>query len=344
MALGERVEYEMRVVELDQRTDEWLTWRRQGITATEAGAIAGHSDYCTPWRVWAEKTGRVEPDDLSKVPAVIYGIEHEDEVRNLFMLETGDVAFPACGEWDENPVFRASFDGLTSSGCPVEIKCPSDSTIIDLLAKGEESEVYKRYQWQIHWQMLVADAPKAFLVFYLGNEKIKVYEIARNEEMINELKTACKSFWENNILKDKAPLKIPERDTYVPQGDDLIEWAKAARDYKAIKDEIDRLNKLLDEPKERLLNLMGNYRNADFFGVSVTNTLSKGSVDYKSILAKRGIVLTPEELELARRESKPVKRVTITDRDLPKGIVPEKNEDLCEAVKAMHEDFTNLCW
>lgn len=334
----------MRVVELDQRTDEWKEWRRLGITATEAPAISGHSEFCTPWRVWAEKTGRIEPEDLSKVPAVAYGVEHEDEVRTLFMLESGEVAFAACGEWDEFPVFRASFDGLTSDGYPVEIKCPSDSTIIDLLARGTESEVYKRYLWQVHWQMLVADAPKAFLVFYLGSEKIKIFEVARNEEMILEMKNACKSFWETNILKDKAPAKIPERDTYVPQGDDLMAWAKAARDYKAIKEEIDRLNDLLEEPKERLLTLMGNYRNADFFGISVTNTLSKGSVDYKAILAKRGIVLTPEELEEARRESKPVKRVTVTDRDLPKGVIPEMNEDLCEAVEAMHNDFTNLCW
>ena len=51
----------MFYIELDQRSDAWFSWREKGITATEAVAISGHSPYMTPWRVWAEKTGRVAP-------------------------------------------------------------------------------------------------------------------------------------------------------------------------------------------------------------------------------------------------------------------------------------------
>lgn len=88
----------MKYVELEQRSDVWFKWREKGITATEAVAISGHSEFATPWRVWAEKTGRVLPPDLSGNPYVQYGIEHEDEVRNLFMVKHEDVVMPACGE------------------------------------------------------------------------------------------------------------------------------------------------------------------------------------------------------------------------------------------------------
>ena len=89
----------MIYVNLNQRSDEWFKWREQGITATEAVAIAGYSSYSTPWRVWAEKTGRVKAPDLSDNPYVRYGIDHEDEVRALFMEKHVDVVMPACGEY-----------------------------------------------------------------------------------------------------------------------------------------------------------------------------------------------------------------------------------------------------
>ena len=143
----------MKYVELDQRSDVWFKWREKGITATEAVAISGHSEFATPWRVWAEKTGRVLPPDLSGNPYVQYGIEHEDEVRNLFMVKHEDVVMPACGEWDQNPVFRASFDGLNSQGEPVEIKCPGESTLEDVLARGMSSDAYQMYQWQVSARM-----------------------------------------------------------------------------------------------------------------------------------------------------------------------------------------------
>ena len=97
--------------------------------------------------------------------------------------------------------------------------------------------------------------------------------------MISEMQTACQQFWEKNILRDKAPDKIPERDVFVPKGDDLIAWGRAATDYRRIKEEIDRLTALLEEPKQRLLTLMGNYKNADFYGVTVCQYTQKGSIE-----------------------------------------------------------------
>lgn len=334
----------MRYVELQQRTDEWHAWRRAGITATEAVAIIGESPYMTPWRVWAEKTGRVAPADLTGNPYVQYGIAHEDEVRALFMQEQVDVVMAACGECDENPVFRASFDGLNSAGEPVEIKCPSESTIEDVLARGIESDAYRQYQWQVLWQMLVAGTCRGWLVFYLGDEKIKIFEVARDEEKIQRLREACTVFWEKNILKDKAPEKIPERDVFVPKGDDLIAWGRAATDYRRIKEEIDRLTALLEEPKQKLMALMGNFKNADFYGVSICQFTQKGAIDYKQILTKRGILLTDQEMQTCRRKSSEVCKVGLSKSDFPQDFIPEKNRDIAEAILAIENDRNNLCW
>ena len=31
-----------------------------------------------------------------------------------------------CGEWEQNPRLRASFDGMTKDGIPVELKAPCE--------------------------------------------------------------------------------------------------------------------------------------------------------------------------------------------------------------------------
>lgn len=99
----------------------------------------------------------------------------------------------------------------------MEIKCPSDSTLEDVLARREKSDAYQLYQWQVQWQIMVAGAKRGWLVFYLGNDKIMDFEVARNDAMISEMQTACQQFWEKNILRDKAPDKIPERDVSYPR-------------------------------------------------------------------------------------------------------------------------------
>lgn len=334
----------MFYVDLDQRSQEWHQWREKGITATEAVAICGKSAFTTPWRVWAEKTGRVSPPDLSGNPFVQYGIEHEDEVRNLFMQQCVDVVVPWCGEYSGNRIFRASFDGLNSSGEPVEIKCPSESGLDDLLARGEKSDAYQMYQWQVQWQIMVAEAQRGWLVFYLGNGKIKVFEVARDDAMISAMTNKCSEFWNINILKDKAPDKIPERDVFVPKDDDLIAWGRAAADYRKIKLEIDRLTQLLEEPKQKLIALMGEFKNADFYGVSICQYTQRGGIDYRKVLAKRGLLLTEDEVENCRRDSTEVQKVRLSDSEFPQDFIPENNAEICEAIRLIETDRNNLCW
>ena len=47
----------MKIVDLSQRSPDWLRWRAQGVTASEAAVVLGRSPYKTPWRLWAERTG-----------------------------------------------------------------------------------------------------------------------------------------------------------------------------------------------------------------------------------------------------------------------------------------------
>ena len=64
--------------------EEWLEARTKGIGGSDASAIMGLNQYATPYTVWLEKTGRVQPADLSDNEAVYWGNRLEDVVAAEF--------------------------------------------------------------------------------------------------------------------------------------------------------------------------------------------------------------------------------------------------------------------
>lgn len=56
-------------IELDQRTDEWLMWRSQGIGASDAPVIMGVSPWSDPVSLWMEKRSFMETSNKTKEAA-----------------------------------------------------------------------------------------------------------------------------------------------------------------------------------------------------------------------------------------------------------------------------------
>lgn len=330
----------MRIVNLEQGTKEWLEWRRQGLTATESSVILGLSPYKTVWRLWLEKLQKALPPDLSNNPLVRYGKETEAIARSLFEFEFGEVLFPTCAEYDENPIFRASFDGLTSDGSPVEFKCPGSSVLEEVKNLGFESEAAKHYSVQVQHQLLVSGSPKGWLVFFDGGtQKLLTFEIVRNDALIQDIVLRGEEFWNLNIKKGKEPAKDPVRDIYIPKKDeDVSKWCRLASDFNyannrvlELQTEIDDLNKIRDKCKEELSGMMGDYRLADFAGVALTKRLTKGKVDYKSFLKSKN--LSEKELDAFRGNQTESWLIRSTGDYLPKDFIDEELEAEIQSVK-----------
>ena len=195
----------MRVVDLDQRTDEWKQWRKLGVTATDSPVLFGLVPEQNSIELWAEKTGLKEPTDLSDIPAVRWGLEHEDYARSLWELKHGDIASPLCVESDANPIFRASLDGYTTNGEVLEIKCPYPDgiTIMVVKIRRENSDAYKRYFIQVQHQLMVSGSLLAHLVF-LDEDELIEFEISRDENVINEIKQKGEEFFKA-VLEKRPP-------------------------------------------------------------------------------------------------------------------------------------------
>ncbi|MGH0003596.1 YqaJ viral recombinase family protein [Pseudovibrio ascidiaceicola] len=281
----------MRVIDLLQEGEDWLNWRRQGLSASDAPILMARSPYKTRWQLWAEKTGFATEVDLSMNPLVRKGKENEGKARCLWEQKHNEIAIPLCVESEEMPLIKASLDGLTLKGCPLEIKCPSEAVWKAVLAEGVQSEAYQLYVCQVHQQIYVTGAPFGILVFYFEGQ-IKEFIVERDERFIFELKAEANKFW-NEVVENIEPSQDPQRDKYLPRGDDASSWIFAATQYRnhqlqidAALAEIERLKKLQAPHVDTFKRLLGEYRSGEYAGILFTQFTVKGAPRCKVTLTK----------------------------------------------------------
>ncbi|HAS6975735.1 TPA: endonuclease [Vibrio parahaemolyticus] len=319
----------MKIVNLSQRSEQWLEWRKGGITATDACILLNRSPYKTEWRLWAEKTGYAREVDLSLNPLVRQGVENEDKARRAFEEKYNDILLPVCVESVQYPLFRASLDGLRGNGEPAELKCPSETVWNDVCSELKNSKAYQLYYPQVQHQLLVTGAKQGWLVFY-RNGQLKEFVITRDEPMIKEIVAKGIIFWKR-VTERKEPEKDPKRDLFIPQGKEVNEWIYEAEQYRLYDAEIkqleDRLQALKDKRQphlDKMKSLMGEYFHADYCGVMITKYKAAGRVNYQKLLEEKGSNIKPEDLNSYREETSERYRVTVTGSVNPRYIQDEE--------------------
>ena len=314
----------MKIVDLNQRSDEWLQWRSQGITASDIPIILGMSPYKTPWQLWAEKVGRINTPDISNNPNVRRGVRLEDEARLLAESRYGEFLLPLCGECAQWDVLRASFDGLDSVMKPHEFKAPSDSVWSDIESMGIESSTYKLYEAQVHAQCIVAGSRNGRLIFYKEDGQDLDFSVILTPEREQEILQAAMLFWEH-VDTNTPPTPDPEKDWYLPEsGDQKFKWEAYVDAWRtqhhriqALKDELKALEKEQKGIQKAMTTLMGPFMQADIGGVKVTRFIKKGSIDYTAYLKDSFPDKdVSDELESYRRASREESRFSKSEDEL----------------------------
>lgn len=99
-----------------ERSEAWLGFRTEGVGGSDMSTILGLNPYATPYDLWLEKTGRVQPEDISDRWAVERGNALEDVLRRRFrrihpewtIIDGTDVSLTS----KQHPVMHASLDGF----------------------------------------------------------------------------------------------------------------------------------------------------------------------------------------------------------------------------------------
>lgn len=141
-----------------QGTSEWFDLRRGKVTASRIADImaktksgessASRKNYLM--QLLCERlTGKTEESFQSD--AMKRGSELEDEARNWYQIDTGEMVEQVC--FIDHPLIAmagASPDGLVGDTGLIEIKCPNTATHLDTLKSQQpQAKYYKQMQWQM---------------------------------------------------------------------------------------------------------------------------------------------------------------------------------------------------
>jgi putative phage-type endonuclease len=274
---------------------EWLQWRQSGIGGSDAPVIAGRSPWRSRLQLWMEKTGKTPPGDSVQAPHQTWGhlLEGPVAARYQARTERSFSGSQVCMQSKEYPWQLATVDRVTTDGRLVEIKAVSSHRKIATLGEdGDVDSLPDEWVLQCQHQMAVADAEVADMAVYVGmHEDIRLYEIPRNQPLIDALTEIEKEFWE--CVKNKV-----QPDSLDPRDADLIamlagntekhvalseEVASEASLYTKTCEEIAALQVLKDQYRANLLWAM---EGASYGDLPDGRILKVNVIDYPERISK----------------------------------------------------------
>lgn len=182
--------------------EEWLTLRKTGIGGSDAGAICGLNPYSSAMKVFLDKTGQSEePEDNE---AMRVGRDLEDYVARRFMEATGLKVRRSNQMYRsvEYPWMIADVDRLVV-GEDAGLECKTVN------AYGAEhwkdGAVPPHYLLQCNHYMAVTGKKVWYLAALILGMEFKFIRIERDEDMIRNLITIERNFWEKNVLIKMMP-------------------------------------------------------------------------------------------------------------------------------------------
>lgn len=182
--------------------EEWLRYRKQGIGGSDVGAICGLNPYISPMSVFFEKTSS-EIEDYDN-ESMRQGRDLEEYVARRFTEETGFKVrrSNAMYQSEEYPFMLANVDRLIS-GENMGLECKTASAYN--ADKWTGASVPAHYELQCHHYMMVTGAKAWYLAVVILGKEFKYKRIDRDEELIQNLITIEREFWENHVLNKIMP-------------------------------------------------------------------------------------------------------------------------------------------
>ena len=185
--------------------EQWLDIRQLGIGSSDAAVAVGLSPYKCPLTLWLEKTARKAPEDISQKEAVLWGVELEPVLAQVYTKRTGYKVrrVNAVLQHPEHTFMLANLDrevvGHPDGPGILEIKTASYHS-----APQWEEGVPVAYQCQVLHQLAVTGHAWAEVAVLIGGQDFRIYRIERDEEKIGDLIRREAHFWQQ-VRQDWQP-------------------------------------------------------------------------------------------------------------------------------------------
>lgn len=195
--------------------EEWLELRKHGIGSSEVGAILGVNKWCTPRRLWIEKTAQrdgtwEEPERTEKeIRAMEVGHVLEEYVADKYQEATGNhVLKNTAGDWieknDRYEWMQASPDRLYQIGRSRKnigiVECKTTKYPVD------EENLPMPWFCQLQYQLGVMELSHGALAWYVkSNDDFGYREFEFDKDFFEWMVERIDMFWTRNIIGGEEP-------------------------------------------------------------------------------------------------------------------------------------------
>ena len=265
----------MKIIELEQRSKEWLDWRQNGIGSSDIGTIMGANPYKTPHQLWEEKCGIQNTFNGNRYTQ--HGILNEP-LAVAWLEKTYNILLEGvCAESDVNPIYRISMDGYCVENEYIyEVKCPYS---MDKIFKLRNSiEIPEIWRMQILWQAAISKAKRAFLAVWDFNQaECFCIECERDPVLEAKMFEAADRFWA--YVKGFTPPPFQKGDYIQVEDEELYSYLL---EYKGAdtKEKLEKGKK--KELKEKIVEF-GDDGNFKAYGFTITRTAPRKSYNIEKM-------------------------------------------------------------
>ena len=185
--------------------EEWLEQRKHGVGGSEVAAIMGLSPWKTATQLWLEKTGRIEPADLSEKPYVAFGTIMEPVIGDWYREK-----FPDRTVRRVNAICKSLIRPWAQASLDYEVRDGSVWGVLEIktarTAADWQDGVPAYYLTQIMHYMQVTNRPFADVaVFFRDTCEFKCFRVDYDKEDGDAVKAAVDDFWLNYVIPKVMP-------------------------------------------------------------------------------------------------------------------------------------------
>lgn len=194
-----------KMIKLQQGTQEWLDWRLNGITATEAACALGVSKWGTALSVYKDKLDP-QPHETSKYEE--WGTLLEDVIKFKKFAKVHPEFEVRQGECYEDDWRKCSLDGeLWQDG-----ECKAILEIKTGRIASDWDPIPEYYKAQVMWQMHVTGIHKVYFAVLINGCDYFEREIEYDLKYAERLEWACSKLWDCICTKTLPDASNPDID------------------------------------------------------------------------------------------------------------------------------------
>jgi putative phage-type endonuclease len=215
------------------------------LGGSDVAAILGISPWRTPLDVYLDKIDGSKPiTDPGKLKILERGKRLEPYVLDMLCEEKGIRLIGRNNRYThgEHSFLAAEIDAETDDGRNVEAKTTADFYSRGQWGDEHTDEIPVYYTAQCMHGMMIKPAPSCLMPVMLGIDDFRVYEVKRDDELIETIRAKEVEFWDRIQRRDPPPatkvsdiMRLFERDqgTSIEVGEDIAELVKKLKFTKS---------------------------------------------------------------------------------------------------------------